>query len=280
MLCTETYETPGTSDAPPIVLIGGASSSMDWWTPGFCEQLAAHTARPVIRYDHRDTGRSPASPAGAPGYTGADLADDVLTVAAGPLHLVGVSMGGAIAQRVAIEHPQRVASLTLIATTFVAGGPDDLPPPAPRVREAFAAPPPDWTDRAAAVERICQDVARYAGPVTADPADVRDLAGRVFDRTTDMAAAQTNHWLLADGRPLPGRTADITAATVVLHGTADPLFPFPHGEALAKAIPGAQLVPLHGLGHEVPPPPLWPLVIDEIAAVIARSGSAPGTTGR
>ncbi|GAA4255671.1 alpha/beta fold hydrolase [Dactylosporangium darangshiense] len=279
MLCSETYAPPETPDAPPIVLIGGASSSMDWWHPDFCLALAARAGRPVVRYDHRDTGQSPASPAGRPGYTSADLADDVLTLAAGRLHLAGVSMGGAIAQRVAIEHPDRVASLTLIATTFAAGGPAGLPPAAPRVRASFATPPPDWHDRDAAVERVTADVALYAGTVTADPDDIRDLVRRVFDRTTDMAAAQTNHWILDDGRPVTGRTEDITAPTVVLHGTDDPLFPPAHGRALAAAIPGARHVPLPGLGHEVPPRPLWPVVIAEIAAVTA-AGSAPGTTGR
>ncbi|WP_432967846.1 alpha/beta hydrolase [Dactylosporangium sp. CA-233914] len=276
MLCAETY---GPGGGPPIVLIGGASSSMDWWVPGFCRQLAAATAGRVIRYDHRDTGRSPACPAGEPDYTGADLADDVLTLADGPLHLVGVSMGGAIAQRVAIEHPGRVASLTLIATTFAAGGPGDLPPPEPRVRAAFGEPPPDWRDRDAAVERITADVGRLSGTIPADPEEVRELARRVFDRTTDMAAAQTNHWILPDGRPLTGRTADITAPTAVLHGTHDPLFPPPHGAALAAAIPGARLVELPGMGHEVPPRPLWPLVIGEIVKVTA-AGYVPGTTGR
>jgi pimeloyl-ACP methyl ester carboxylesterase len=282
MLCSETYATPATTDAPPIVLIGGAASSMDWWHPDFCTALAAATRTRVIRYDHRDTGANPADPPGHPTYTAADLADDVLTIAPGPLHLVGVSMGAAIAQRVAIEHPDRVASLTLIATTFAAGGPDDLPPPTPAVRATFDTPPPDWHDRDAAVERITADVAAYAGPVTADPDDVRDLARHIAGRSTDLAAAMTNHWLLPDGRTLTGATADITAPTVVLHGTHDPMFPPPHGEALAAAIPGARLVALPGLGHEVPPRPLWPTVIAAVTAVTTpkAADSVPRPSGR
>ncbi|MGI5241349.1 alpha/beta fold hydrolase [Dactylosporangium sp. CA-139066] len=277
MLCSETYGTPATPGAPPIVLIGGAASSMDWWHPDFCTALAAATRTTVIRYDHRDTGQSPSSPPGRPGYTAADLADDVLTLADGPLHLVGLSMGGAIAQRIAIEHPGRVASLTLIDTTFAAGGPDGLPPPTDRIRDRFSAPPPDWHDRDAAVEHITADIAACAGTVTAAPDEVRDLARRVFDRTTDLAAAHTNHYAVADGRPLTGRTGDITAPTVVLHGTEDPLFPLEHGRALAAAIPGARLVPLPGMGHEVPPRPLWPAVIAEIRRAV---DSVPHTTGR
>jgi pimeloyl-ACP methyl ester carboxylesterase len=274
MLCCETFG-PDTA-APPIVLIGGATQSMDWWPAAFCERLAAAAGTRVIRYDQRDTGRSPTSPPGEPDYTGADLADDVLTLAAGRLHLVGVSMGGGIAQRIAVEHPARVASLTLIATTFIAGAPDGLPPPQPQIIAGFALPPPDWRDRDAAVQRITADVRRHAGTIPADPDAVRDLARRVFDRTTDLAAAHTNHGILADGRPLTGGPAGITAPTVVLHGTADPLFPPAHGAALAAAIPGARHVALPGMGHEIPPEPLWDTVIAEITAV----GSGPGTTGR
>ncbi|WP_426514380.1 alpha/beta fold hydrolase [Dactylosporangium sp. McL0621] len=274
MLAKEIF---GAGDAPPVVLIGGAASSMDWWHPDFCTRLAGAAGRPVIRYDHRDTGRSPASKPGEPDYTAADLADDVLTLAGGPLHLAGVSMGGAIAQRVAIEHPDRVLSLALIATTFAAGAAFGLPGPQPRIRDAFGLPAPDWYDRDAAAARIAENAARFAGTVPADPDTVRDLARHIFDRTTDMAAAQTNHWILADGRPLDGTSAYIRCPTVVLHGSHDPLFPPEHGRALAAAIPGARYVELPGMGHEVPPRPLWDQVIGEISG-IAAAGSAPRTT--
>jgi pimeloyl-ACP methyl ester carboxylesterase len=272
MLTVEQFGPPG---HPPIVLIGGSASSMDWWDTEFCTALAAATAAPVIRYDHRDTGQSPASPPGHPAYTAADLADDVLTLTPGPLHVVGVSMGGAIAQRVAIEHPGRVLSLTAIATTFVTGGPDDLPGPDDRIRASFTAAPPDWHDRAAAVDRIVADVRLYGGDT--DP----DTVARIYDRTRDMAATQTNHHCAAPGRPLTGRVEDITAPALIVHGTADPLFPLPHGEALAAAIPGARFLTLDGMGHAYPPRRHWPAVIDAITRMVSRTtGSGPRTTRR
>ncbi|GAA0739362.1 alpha/beta hydrolase [Dactylosporangium roseum] len=275
-LCAEAF---GERTAPATLLISGASASMDWWDAGFCLRLAAQGRR-VIRYDHRDTGRSTAYPPGAPGYQGADLCADALTVAAAltgasraPVQLVGVSMGGGIAQRIAAEHPDRVASLALIATSPIVTGPDvaPLPPPAPRiqVQSADPGPTPDWTDRAAFVERIVAGEALFAGSLPSDVAALRTLAGAVFDRTTDVAAGQTNHWILGDDHPFTGSLSAITAPTVVLHGTEDPLFPLPHGEALAAAIPGARLVPLRGMGHQVPPPPLWDTVIAELAALPA-----------
>ncbi|MGH3163195.1 MAG: alpha/beta fold hydrolase [Streptosporangiaceae bacterium] len=112
-------DTAGDAADPAILLIGGMGDSMDWWEDEFCQRLAAG-GRFVIRYDHRDTGRSVSYPAGAPGYTGADLAAD----AAGVLdafgrrsaHLAGVSMGGALAQQLALGHPDRVDSLVLMST--------------------------------------------------------------------------------------------------------------------------------------------------------------------
>jgi pimeloyl-ACP methyl ester carboxylesterase len=107
----------------------------------------------------------------------------------------------------------------------------------------------------------------FAGSLGFDEARVRDLAGRVVDRTADIAASMTNHWLLGGGEPEHRRLSQITAPTVVLHGTDDPLFPYPHGEALARGIPGARLVPLPGMGHQFPPRPVWDTVISAILAV-------------
>ena len=120
-------DTTGDAADPAILLIGGMGASMDWWEEEFCQRLAAG-GRFVIRYDHRDTGRSVSYPAGAPGYTGADLAADVIGVldALGrrSAHLAGISMGGALAQQVALAHPDRVDSLVLFSTSpAVPGGP-------------------------------------------------------------------------------------------------------------------------------------------------------------
>jgi pimeloyl-ACP methyl ester carboxylesterase len=272
-LCVETFGDPGD---PAILLISGATGSMDWWEDEFCDRLAAGR-RYVIRYDHRDTGRSVSYPAGAPGYTGADLdADavgllDALRVASA--HLVGVSMGGAIAQQAALDHPDRVASLTLIATTLISTGPDtpELPPMADRLQPLFTDPPPTpaWSDRAAVIDYLVELERLFAGPLGFDEAGVREVVTRVVDRTVDVAASQANHWLLDSGEPERRRLSEIGAPTLVLHGTDDPLFPYPHGEALAREIPGARLVPLPGMGHQFPPRPVWDTVIP---AILSQSG--------
>src|ERR687887_1422948 len=127
----------------------GSGASMDWWEDEFCERLAAGS-RLVIRYDHRDTGRSISYEPGAPEYTFADLVDDAVglldSLGVARAHLVGMSMGGAIAQLAALNHPERVASLTLISTSAGPGDPD-LPGPSDQLRGRFAAPPPapDWS---------------------------------------------------------------------------------------------------------------------------------------
>jgi pimeloyl-ACP methyl ester carboxylesterase len=269
-LCVQEFGSPAD---PALLLIGGAASSMDWWEDAFCERLAAGGRR-VVRYDLRDTGRSTASPAGKPNYTGADLTGDAVALVdalgLAPVHLVGLSSGGGISQEVALRHPEKVATLTLMSTSPVTHV-DGLPGPEPRVTAMFAdpAPEPDWSDRAAAVDHIVAGLAAFAGGYGVDEARVRAIAGRMYDRTTDIAASQTNHWILDGGEPTAGRLDDITAPTLVVHGTDDPLFPIAHGEATAGRIPGARLLPLPKVGHEFPPEPVWDTVV---AAVLRHTG--------
>ncbi len=267
-LCVETFGRP---ENPAILLIGGATSSMDYWQPEFC-RLLADAGRYVVRYDHRDTGQSTSSPAGQPDYTGDDLADDVLHVLDGlgilAAHLVGVSMGAGIAQHLAVTQPQRVLSLTLIATTaaFERADPTPLPPPEPRVADTFdqETPDVDWSDEEAVVQGNVDALRPYAGSLW-DEDEVRAVSRIVVRRTRDMAASVTNHWLvIGTGEESPHTMADIDVPTLVLHGTEDPLFPFPHGEALAAEIRGAKLVPMPGMGHEFPPRPLWDVVVPAI----------------
>jgi pimeloyl-ACP methyl ester carboxylesterase len=273
-ICAEAF---GSADDPAVLLLGGAASSMDYWEDGFCARLAA-AGRYVVRYDLRDTGRSTACPPGAPDYTRKDLVADALAVLDGlgvrTAHLVGISMGADLAQRITLDHPERIASLTLESTT--PGGTDgadrpELPPMEPRLKAVFAdeGPGPDWTDRAAAIEAMVEGERVFAGSVF-DTERSRALSARVYDRTTDMAAMQTNHWILEEDGSADPDPAGITAPTLVLHGTEDPMFPLPHGEAMAAAIPGARLVPLPGVGHQYPPEPLWDLVVAEITAHTAR----------
>jgi pimeloyl-ACP methyl ester carboxylesterase len=268
-LCVETI---GDAAHPAVLLISGMAASMDWWDDELCGRLAG-AGRHVIRYDHRDTGQSTSYPAGAPGYSGRELTTDAVAVLDGlgvpRAHVVGVSMGGAIAQELGAEFPDRVLSLTLIGTSPVDRGDAALPPPVPRLAAQFTDPPPepDWADREAAIEAIVQAERDYAGSIPADEPRLRALAGRVYDRTRDMAATQRNHAAAEDDEHEHGdRLAAIAAPTLVLHGTEDPLFPLGHGEALAARIPGARLIVLEGMGHQVPPPELWDVVVPALVA--------------
>jgi pimeloyl-ACP methyl ester carboxylesterase len=266
-------DSAGHAADPAILLIGGMGSSMDWWEEEFCRRLAAG-GRFVIRYDHRDTGRSVSYPAGAPGYTGADLAADVVGVldALGrrSAHLAGISMGGALAQQVALAHPERVDSLVLISTSPAVPCGSELPPMSEDLRSYFAAevPLPDWTERIAVIDYIAGYEQRLEAAEYFDEAHVRALVARIVDRTNDVAASVMNHALAEEGELARGRLDEIAAPTLVIHGTADPLFPYGHAEALARGIPQAELLPLEGVGHQVPPRPWWTPVI---AAVLRHT---------
>ena len=271
-LCVDTTGDPGD---PAVLLLGGAGQSMVWWEDGFCARLAA-AGRQVVRYDARDTGRSSAWPAGRPAYTAADLATDPLRVLGGlglpAADLVGLSMGGGVAQCVAARAPGRVRTLTLVSTTPV--GPHDGPPlpgPAPQVLASFTdpLPEPDWGDRDAVVAYRVAVERPYAGSLGLDDARVRRLAALEVERTADMAASLTNHVLVeGDAWPPGARLEGLRVPTLVLHGTADPLFPLEHGRALARRVPGARLVELDGVGHEQPPPSRWDVAL---AALVAHT---------
>jgi pimeloyl-ACP methyl ester carboxylesterase len=262
-LCVETFGEPRD---PALLLIGGASMPMDWWHDGLCRALAG-AGRFVVRYDHRDTGRSTTYPPGAPGYGFDDLVADAVglidRLGMERVHLVGVSMGGGIAQRIALDHTDRVETQTLIATSPGlrpgARTDGDLPPMTPALLAHFRGPRPelDWTDRDALIELVVAGQRRLAGEGTFDATLVRRIAARAVDRSRDLRAAQTNHGLIDPGEPYRSRLARTRVPTLVVHGTADPLFPLGHGEALAREIPDADLVRLNGVGHQVPPPASW-----------------------
>jgi pimeloyl-ACP methyl ester carboxylesterase len=244
-------ETFGADTDPAVLLIMGAGASMDWWEPEFCTGLAA-AGRYVIRYDHRDTGESVSYPPGAPGYTSDELFADPVGVldALGVerAHVVGMSMGGAIAQLLAIRAPGRVRTLTLMSTSGGAGD-DDLP-----MGGFPELAPPDWADRDAVVEYLVDVQRGVAAPSRPfDERAARELARTATMRTTSPESAEKNHYATEGGdeswRP---KLASITAPTLVLHGDADPLFPLAHGEALAREIPDARLVVLADTGHEFP----------------------------
>jgi pimeloyl-ACP methyl ester carboxylesterase len=129
----------------------------------------------------------------------------------------------------------------------------------------------DWDDRDALVERMVEVQRGYAGSALFDEDHVRSVARRVVDRTPDVRASVTNHWIVVGGGDgTPHTMAEIVVPTLVLHGTDDPLFPLEHGRALAAEIAGARLVVLEGMGHEVPPRSLWDVVVPEIVEHTGR----------
>jgi len=252
-LCTEPFGDPGD---PSILLVMGIGASMLWWSEGFCRMLA-DAGRFVIRYDHRDTGRSVTYEPGRPRYTGADLVAD----AAGVLdaygipaaHVAGVSAGGAFAQRLALDCPDRVLSLVLVSTSPVTRGDRRLPPPTDGFRRFVSTVEIDWSAKESVIEYVVGYSRMLAGDRRSfDEAAMRELVRRDVERARDFAAAR-NHDVLPEGTPSTKPLSSIDVPTLVVHGTADPMFPIGHAEALAGEIPGARLVRLEGAGHGIDP---------------------------
>jgi pimeloyl-ACP methyl ester carboxylesterase len=270
-LCVQTFGDPAD---PAILLIHGAATSMHGWEDEFCERLAAGP-RFVIRYDHRDTGRSVSYAPGAPPYSLRDLAADAVALlgvfSLERVHLAGRSMGGGIAIIAAVDVPDRVASLTLIGTS--PGGPD-LPP----MSEEFlahigGADTPDWSDRTAVIDSIIDLLRLYSGGSGHfDEATMRDLVGRELDRTVNVASSQINHFAMDVGAPFRDQLGTIEVPTLVIHGDRDPIFPLGHALALVDEIPDAQLLVLERTGHELPRA-TWDVVIPAIVEHTANSAS-------
>jgi pimeloyl-ACP methyl ester carboxylesterase len=246
-LCSEAFGDPAD---PAVLLIAGLGASMLWWEEDFCRALAGR-GRYVVRYDHRDTGRSTSYAPGHPGYTNGDLVAD----AAGVLdaygiagaHVAGASAGGAFAQLLALDFPERVRSLVLISTSPALPGGGELPPPAPAFGRFFATATVDQDDPESVIAYVAEYARMLAGPEREfDEALVR----RDVERARDFRAAR-NHDAIPDDARTRAPLSSIRAPTLVIHGSADPMFPPAHGEALARQIPGARLLLLEGAGHGV-----------------------------
>lgn len=268
-LCTESF---GTAPDPPILLVMGLGASMLWWDDAFCRRLA-DAGRFVIRYDHRDTGRSRTYAPGQPRYTGADLVTDAVGVldayGMGAAHVVGVSAGGAFAQLLALRFPDRLRSLVVISSSPATPGDRDLPSPSEAFGDFLARADVDWTDAESVIAYLVDYSRMLAGARRPfDEATHRALVRRDVERADNVAALQNHDALLDGGRP-SAPLSSVVAPTLVIHGTADPVFPPPHGAALAAEIPGARLLLIDGAGHGVDPAD-W----DVIAAAIVEHTAA------
>ncbi|GAB6927865.1 alpha/beta hydrolase [Paenibacillus sp. JCM 10914] len=260
-ICTESFGHPAD---PALLLMMGAQSSMVWWEDEFCERLA-NAGRFVIRYDNRDVGRSTVYELGQPGYTFGDMADDAVGIlnAYGikQAHIAGMSMGGMLTQLVALRHAERVLTVTLIATSNFA---PDLPPMEEKVMDFFAhAGAVDWSDDEAAIEFSVGKWRVLSGSkYPFDEERIQYLARKELARS-HAYASMNNHGLVGGELSDLARIADIHVPALIVHGTEDPIIPYPHGLALADTIPNAVLLTLEGSGHEIHPAE-WDSVIDAI----------------
>jgi len=273
-LATEAFGDP---KHPPLLLIMGAMASMLWWPDEFCELLASRKRR-VIRYDNRDTGRSTSYEPGSPGYTLEDMANDAVRVLdayeAGTAHIVGMSLGGQIAQLASLKFPARVVTLTAISSSPLGSAGAGLPGPTPAYLEHSAGfTDVDFADRAQATAFLLADSRFITG--SAHPFD-EARAVRLIQRDRDRArsfGSATNHLLLKGSGAWGARLHELRAPLLVIHGTEDPIFPLEHGIALSKAVRGAALVKLEGSGHELNEAD-WGKIIDAIAAHTRSSDRA------
>jgi pimeloyl-ACP methyl ester carboxylesterase len=278
------YDTTGDRSDPPVILVAGLGQQMIGWETAAVQDLASR-GHFVVRFDNRDvglstkltgdvdlmatlaaavTGRAPSVP-----YRMSDMAMDIAALMdhleIGRAHIVGVSMGGMIAQRFAIEAPDRLASLTSIMSTTGSTLVGQATPAA----AAFMFGEP-VTGREDVIERTVEMLKVYWGPHHWDEERARTRAVASYDRSfhpegrTRQFAA-----MLADG----DRTAELTrlaVPTLVIHGGADPLIDVSGGEATADAIPDAKLAILPSMGHDIPRE-LWPDIRDLITAHFARN---------
>ena len=284
------YEGFGDPDDTPILLIMGLATQMIAWHEDFCRQLAERGFY-VVRFDNRDIGRSthfdfsPPSVGqmlrrrvGSEQYTLSDMALDTgellrrLEIA--PAHVVGASMGGMIGQMLAAEHPGLVRSLTSIMSTT---GNRWQGQPAPSVYPYLLRPPP--RDRDGYIERSAEIFGLVGS--TGFPRDeqyIRERAGRAYDRGFDVRAGGRQLGAIIASGDRTRKLAEIKAPTLVIHGTVDKMIRPSGGRATAKAIPGARLMMIEGMGHDLPRG-VWPQIIDAVAEH-ARAATRPPASGR
>jgi pimeloyl-ACP methyl ester carboxylesterase len=281
------YQTLGDPSDPPMLLIQGIGSQMIGWPDGLCELLAERDFF-VIRFDNRDSGRSTWLDAlGTPSVTAAvqnllddppylftDMVDDCagLLEALGieAAHVVGASLGGFVAQTLAIERPERVLSL---ASVMSSTGSSQVGQPTPAAMQVLMTRPPG--DRDGYVEAIVA-MRKVIGSTGFDQNEdwIRETAGRAHDRGVNPDGTQRQLVASICSGSRHDRLGRITVPTVVLHGAADPLIDASGGRATADAIPGARLLIIEGWGHDLPPG-IWEQVADAIIENAKRTEEVP-----
>ena len=164
--------------------------------------------------------------------------------------MVGVSAGGAFAQLLALDYPDRVLSLVLVSTSPATPGERELPAAKERYQRFVASATVDWSDERSVIEYLVDYARVLAGARPFHEAATRELVRRDVERLHNIAASE-NHGLIAEGRVPRQPLSSIAVPTLVIHGTEDPMFPLEHGEALTREIPDARLLTLEGAGHGV-----------------------------
>jgi len=175
----------------------------------------------------------------------------------------------------ALDYPDRIDSLTLVATSPSPGSPDLPPVSGEFLDHVEGAGAPDWSDREAVIEHILSMLRVFSGGSGhLDESEMRDAVGRDVDRTTSVASGQINHFVMDPGEPFRHRLGEIRVPTLVIHGERDPVFPLGHALALEKEIPGARLLALEGVGHELPRT-VWETVVP---AILEHTSDGPEPT--
>ncbi len=280
------YQELGDPDGEPLLLVMGLATQMIAWDETFCGMLADRGFR-VVRFDNRDIGRSTRiEAAGVPrradmmlgrrgraAYLLSDMAADTVGLmdhlGIESAHLVGASMGGMIAQTTAIQHPERVRSLVSVMSNT---GSRWTGVPSRRAMAVLMAKPPRGRD--AAIERTVKTFKVIGSPgYPFEEERVRQIAGRSYDRGHNSAGVLRQLYAITASGDRTQALRGVTAPTTVIHGNRDPLVRPAGGRATARAIPGARLKMIDGMGHDLPRQ-LWPDFVEAIASNAARSHSA------